>query len=72
MDMKYLRIGQHVQTEGEERVMTMKFPNPTWPPSINDVNSPVISLDNLIQHQQQPRASRQYVAAPFDLECQLG
>ena len=47
MDMKYLRIGQHVQTEGEERVVTMKFPNPTWPPSINDVNSPVISLDNV-------------------------
>jgi ATP-binding cassette, subfamily F, member 3 len=47
LDGKFVRMAQHVNIEREERVMSMKFPNPTWPPSVHDTNSPVITLENL-------------------------
>jgi ATPase subunit of ABC transporter with duplicated ATPase domains len=47
MDAKSVRLGEHVHIEADERVVPMKFPDPSWPPSLNDAKSPLITLDNV-------------------------
>jgi ATP-binding cassette, subfamily F, member 3 len=53
LDGKFVRMGQHVNIEREERVVSMKFTrekkasNPTRPPSVHATNVPTIALENL-------------------------
>jgi ATPase subunit of ABC transporter with duplicated ATPase domains len=47
MDVNSARLGQHVHIEQDDRVVPMRFPNPTWPTSLSDDTSPVITLESV-------------------------
>ncbi|KAG7338118.1 ABC transporter [Nitzschia inconspicua] len=67
MDMKSARMGQHVEIEQDERVLTLRFPNPTWPPSLTDAKSPVITLEDLsFQYSSHPNELLQHLTLTVD------
>ncbi|KAG7340898.1 ABC transporter [Nitzschia inconspicua] len=67
MDMKSARMGQHVEIEQDERVLTLRFPNPTWPTSLTDAKSPVITLEDLsFQYSSHPNELLKHLTLTVD------